>query len=140
MISSLSSQKHPLLSRLLGGVTLVLFLGWFALPSCHCQWEAIFGDSQDLEQASLLATKSPSSPDNQPVCLCDDHPTKIFEVGDAPDHPPVLSSHYFAVSLQSLRFGPSDRPGDHLTRGPPPESVPHQTEPRAYLRHRSLLL
>lgn len=139
MISSLSNEKN-ILSRLIGGLTLVLFLGWFALPSCHCQWDAIFGCSQDHEESSLPEIKAGSPISTDQSCHCDDHPTKTFEVAAESDLSPNSPSHFIATSLKSQHPGPHRRPNDVLTRGPPLAQVHHQAEPRAYLRHHSLLL
>lgn len=42
-----SFLKHSILARLFGAVIFAVFLGWFVLPSCHCQWDLIFGDHPD---------------------------------------------------------------------------------------------
>ena len=140
MISALSIQEKPMLSHLIGGLTLVLFLGWFALPSCHCQWNSIFGCSQDFEESSVPAIQVGSPISTDQSCQCDDHPTKIFEVADAPDLSSPFPLHFVATPMESQHPGPLRSPCDALTRGPPPAQVHHQAEPRAYLRHRSLLL
>ena len=135
-----SRFKNSVLMPLLGGLMVALFLGWFVLPSCHCQWEALFGDDAAPAHSSTLSFSldGPGGPDFP--CCCDDAPTKVFEVTDgdgSPGSPPVSPFHHRTASHlnEPKRLVP-----DCFNRGPPPRTRPHHSEPRAYLRHRSLIL
>jgi len=135
-----SRFKHPLLIRLLGGIMLVLFSGWFVLPSCHCQWESLFGDGPVLADHPNPEPAADRGTDPGPLCHCDDCPAKIFELVSANDQGPDFRSALLVGNDPDLPQA-LDFPGDTANRGPPPGfhliKIPG---PRTYLRHLSLLL
>lgn len=134
-----SSIKHSIPARLLGGLTLVLFLSWFVLPCCHCQWDAIFGNSQSQTAPTGLSFDLENS-DGQP-CHCDEHSPKAFEMANESDQLFGFQTSSPVAGSNFLHLGPDDRPNDALTRGPPSRKLHlHQSRQRVYLRHRSLLL
>lgn len=136
----LSPQKHPVLARLIGAVMLVVFSGWFVLPSCHCQWDLLLGDSPSQTESSETSfdLDQGSLPD-QP-CLCDDCPPKTFETPTGFGSGNSLQKSSF-LALSSATFpGPAGFLHDSLSRGPPRDLKLLPAEPRTYLRHCSLLL
>lgn len=129
-----------MVSRLLAGVTVVLFSVWFVLPCCHCQWDGMFG-----EPSIGTGTALPSlvgSVAGRPIdCHCDEHASKAFD--QAPETAHSLGLH--EVAFVSLVWYYGYEPGcvveGNLNRGPPPGvDLTHFGESRAYVRHRSLLL
>jgi hypothetical protein len=133
-------RNHPALARLLSGVTFAVFLGWFVLPSCHCQWEVLFGGGQqEVGTSELVFNSAGSTLPGQP-CHCDDCPGKTFQHSD---------EAHLRADLQTPFLPGSAILPDHLTavaavvltRGPPPGySLVHHSEPRTYLRQLSLLI
>jgi hypothetical protein len=134
-------QSSPTI-RLIGGLIVVVFFGWFALPSCHCQWNGLFASGE----TSLV-----NGPDSAPgfdladepalPCHCDTCSDKNFEpTPSAPQtaSPRISFSPMTNGSDQSLWSAPARR----LTARGPPSSfllVGH-SEPRTFLRQRSLRL
>ena len=136
-----STLKHSILARLVGAVTFAVFLGWFVLPSCHCQWDLIFGDqSGQVEEADAAIVLNDASSPGQP-CHCDDCPGKTFEATAGADlRGPLQPLVFLPASLCSQTVS-DDFSTEVLSRGPPPEfSAPHQSELRTYLRQLSLRL
>lgn len=135
-----SRMKQSLLARLFGGVTFAVFLGWFVLPSCHCQWDLVFGnESGQVENVDSIILDGATSP-GQP-CHCDDCPAKTFEAADETQLRAGFQFPAVPVNGSFLNDLSGDPVGDVLARGPPPEFLGlHHSESRTYLRQLSFRL
>lgn len=118
-----------------------VFFGWFVLPSCHCQWEALLEGEQAAVNLADSATgfEMPNEPDLP--CHCDDCPGKDFELTESAPQtakPRVTFSSKIVSHFQNFR---SDSSRGLSARGPPPEFLfVTDPEPRTFLRQLSLRL
>ena len=139
MTSTLARIKTA--SRLLAGFCSLFVVVWFILPSCACQWDLLFGNPGQSESSSSPSWKALGTPVAGEECHCEDASFKTFE-----SHSEVeIPVHHAQISgLPADQNTPSLSAilgHDTSTRGPPAWSaLPHHTELRVFLRHRSLLI
>jgi hypothetical protein len=138
-IVSLSLCQDSLLSRLFAVAVVGIFGVWFAVPDCHCQWEAIFGEKSSPEKPVKPVWTADSDTAPEPPCHCEDAPTKNFEANAESVSFPIskkpfgqASGYSLPAELLSLRLP--------MSRAPPDPEHLLYSEPRVYLRHHSFLL
>lgn len=136
-----SNRQSPTVIRLIGGLMMVVFIGWFALPSCHCQWDNLFGMSESQVEVPDGETRFNAVEEPALPCHCHNCPDQKFE----PTNPaPQIANPRIAFSLKNdcpeQPFG-SAFARHEPARGPPPGFLfITDPEPRTFLRQLSLRL